>query len=207
MNENNATLLLLPFVVGWTSGMGLFKTLVTLVLISQYLLVSGFPGFISVTQNVGLFATIGVLALIEVVLDFKSGWDVKWDRWNGLLRLAGAGALVVLLQPEGVGFNLAVSVSAAVLLALLSHCARSGARLAAWRIETGIFIAPIAAVTEICMIGTLLLPLVIKPVLSGMMLGFLILAAFLIAYLVRREFVEALRGIFTPWKLPLHGRE
>lgn len=177
-------LLLLAPACCWCAGLGLFKTLLALGLLHRYAPNGALPGSLSYLGSAAVFWPVALLAFTETVIDMIPGGDVRWNRWNGKIRVLGGSALGWMATAHTGLFNAAFMALLGAFLALISHGFKSGARIAAAEAGTNKFVSPVTGVTETCMIFAILLPLSGTPALTGMMLMFTLLGGCLVMYLV-----------------------
>jgi len=185
----------------WVAGLGLFKTLFIMAIMHRYVQGGTFDGPIGALSNNAIFYPIIVLAAIEIVIDLIPRWDIQWDRWTGHLRLVGAVVLSFLLLSSQDIFSQITMAIVGAALAITSFTAKTSARKAAIRGNTSSIVAPVSSVTETCLVAATLFPLSKLPPMSLLMLAFMIMAALLVIYVVRKESRETLAWIFGgPWK-------
>ncbi len=173
--------------------MGLFKTLLGMVLMHRFAPAGQFSGPLGQLFDTQWFfyAAIGI-GMIEVIADLIPRFDIQWMRWNGHLRLLGGVLLPwFILHPLDDVVSKVMMVIVGVLLAFTAYIAIMSARRAAVRGGTIGFVTPISSVTENCMIGATLLPLTRLPPMTFLMVSFMCGAALLIIYMVRREARES----------------
>jgi hypothetical protein len=189
-------LLLLAPACSWCVGLGLFKTVLALGLLHRYAPGGVLPGALRLIGSNMVFWPSVLCAATEVVVDMIPNADVRWNRWNGKLRVIGGFALA-LLATLHTGIVPALMMGCVgAFLALVTHGAHTGARLAAAEAGTNKFVTPVTSVTETCMIFATLLPLSAMPQLTFMMLCFTFMAACLVTYLIWPKVSEAWYAVF-----------
>ncbi|MGI8908608.1 MAG: DUF4126 domain-containing protein [Candidatus Sumerlaeaceae bacterium] len=190
-------LLLLAPACSWCAGLGLFKTLLALGLLHRYAPGGALPGALHHLGHTWVFWPVVMLAVTETVVDMIPGGDVRWDRWNGKLRVLGGAALGWMATLHTGIFNAAIMALIGAFLALITHGFRSGARLAAAEAGTNKFVSPVTGLTETCMVFAILLPLSAQPVITFMMLCFTLLGGCLVMYLVWPKVRQAWTEVFN----------
>lgn len=204
MIQNSFFLILAAPACAWLAGMGLFKTLFAMMAIHRWIPGGEFFGFLAQLFNSNqIFYIICALAAFEVIADLVPRWDIAWHRWNGHLRVMAATGLSWLILENEDAFSQATMALVGASLALMSYTATTAARKAAIRGGTGVFVSPISSVTENCMIAATLLPLTKTPPMSLLMLAFMLMAAMLVIFIIRREARETFQWLFTgKWVRP-----
>lgn len=177
--------------------MGLFKTLLLLGIMHKWIPGGQLSGPLEVIGANWFFYMVCALAAVEILVDFVARWDIHWDRWNAWLRIGGAVALSWFVLYQEDAFSRVMMATVGFALALTSYTAKTAARRAAIRGRTAFIVAPIASITETCMICATLLPLTKLPPLTLLMVAFMTMAAMLIIYMVRQEARDALSWVFT----------
>jgi len=168
----------------WCAGLGLWRTLMMLALLDRFAPGGALPGVLAHLGQPPFFWLFIALGAAEATIDLLPGRDVRWDRWNAQLRILGGGALAFLATaPAGIGGQVFFAL-VGLFLALFTHSIHSGARIAAAKAETNRIVSPVTSITELCMIAGVILPLSDTPALTMLMMGFMILASTLVAYLV-----------------------
>lgn len=180
--------------------MGLFKTLLVLVIMHRYVPGGHFSGPLEILGANWLLYVSIALAAVEVIVDAIPRLDIQWDRRNAPLRFAGAIALSWMVLYQEDLFSRILMAMVGVALCMISFTAKTSARKAAIRGGTSALVAPIGSVTEDCMVAATLLPLTQLPPMTMLMVAFMAGASMLIMYVVRKETRETLRWLFGgPW--------
>lgn len=178
--------------------MGLFKTLATLILMHRWVPNGHFSGPIGNVLGADWFlVVVGVLAAIEIIMDIVPGWDVRWQKWNGHLRVVGALALSWIILSGEDFVSRVIMVIVGLMLVVISYTAIVSARRAAHRGGTARLVTPVASVTENCMFIATLVPLTRLAPMTLLMILFMTGAAMLIIYVLRTEAREVLQWLFN----------
>lgn len=188
--------MLLAPACSWCVGLGLFKTLLALGLLHRYAPGGALPGALRYLGENAVFWPVVILAATEAIVDMIPGGDVRWDRWNGKLRVIGGATLAFMATINMGMFNALFMAVLGGCLALTTHGFRSGARLAAAEVGTNKFVSPVTSVTETCMIFATLLPLSAMPQITFLMLMFTLLGGCLVTYLVWPKVRQAWTEVF-----------
>jgi hypothetical protein len=190
-------LLLLAPACSWAAGLGLFRTLLALALLHRYVPGGQLPGALHYVGSLPAFIAIAVLAAVEMIIDAVPGQDVRWDRWNGKLRVLGGAVLAGMAVANFGAFTVVLMSALGAFLSLITHGFHSGARLAAAEAGTNKFVTPVTSLTEDCMVFALLLPLSAMPQITFLMLCFTLLGGCLVMYLVWPKVRQAWRDVFA----------
>lgn len=177
--------------------MGLFKSLLAMMVMHRYLPGATFSGILGqLFSNEMFFYSVGALGVVEFLIDLVPKWDTQWHKWNGHLRIIG-GAVIswAILSQEETSAKIMMAI-VGFALALTSYTATTSARRAAVRAGTGGFVSPISSVTEDCLIATTLVPLVRLPPMTLLLVAFMLMAAMLVIYVIRKEAHETYQWIF-----------
>jgi hypothetical protein len=205
LNQNSLFLILAAPACAWVCGMGLFKTLLVMVMMHRYVPGGEFSGLLGEAfSNKSFFYGVVALGALEVVVDFIPRVDLTWQRWTGHLRIVAAAVLVWLVLAHEETASKVMMAVVGVALAITSYTATTSARRAAIRGGTGGFVSPISSVTEDCMIAATLLPLTKLPPMTLLMVAFMMMASLLIIYVIRREARETVGGLLAGrWHRPV----
>jgi len=206
--QNSYFLILAAPACAWVCGMGLFKTLLMMVLMHRYLPHGQFAGPLGeLFSQDWFFYGACAIGTVEFLIDFVPWTDIQWQRWTGHLRIIGAAILSwVILSHEDVMSRI-IMVLVAIALSLTSYVATASARRAAICGSTGAFVSPIASITEDCMIAATLAPLTQLPPMTLLMVAFMCMASLLIIYVVRPEARDTFAWLFAgKWVQP-HPRD
>lgn len=197
MNQNSLFLILAAPACAWVAGMGLFKTLLVLVVMHRWVPHGQFTGPMAdfLGSDITLYV-VSVVAVIEVIVDLVPRLDIQWDRWNAWLRILGAVVLTWFILHNEDSFSRVIMCAVAVALSITSLTAKTSARRAAIKGRTAVIVAPVASVTEDCMVAATLLPLTQLPPMTLLMVAFMAMASMLIMYVIRKETRETLRWVF-----------
>jgi hypothetical protein len=198
LNQNSLFLILAAPACAWLCGMGLFKTLLAMVLMHRFVPGGEFFGFLgNLFSTAWFFYLMVALGGLELLMDLIPRLDLAWQRWTGHLRIAAAPVLVCLILSHEEVASQVIMALVGVALAVTSYTATTAARRAAVRGSTGGFVAPISSVTEDCMIAATLLPLTKLPPMTLLMVAFMMMAALLIIYMTRQEARETFAWLFA----------
>lgn len=204
LNQNSLFLILAAPACAWVCGMGLFKTLLVMVMMDRYIPGGQFSGELGrLFATDWFFYSAITLGIVEFLIDFIPRLDISWHRWTAHIRIIGAAVLTWhILAHEEVASKVMMSV-VGIALAITSFTAITSARRAAIRGSTGSFVTPISSTTEDCMIAATLLPLTKLPPMTLLMLAFMLMASLLIIYMTRREARETFAWLFKfHWERP-----
>ncbi len=197
LNQNSLFLILAAPATAWVAGMGLYKTLLVMVIMHRWIPGGEFSGPLAFLGQDWALYLFGGLGIIELVVDMVPRLDIQWGRWNVHLRIVGAVALTWMLLIDQDVFSRVLMSIIAVALAVTSYTATTSARRAAIRGNTAPFVSPVSSVTEDCLIASTLFPLTQQPPLTLLLVLFMTGAAMLVIYVVRDETRETFRWIFT----------
>ena len=208
--QNSEFLILAAPALAWTAGMGLFKTLLILLIIHHWVPNGTFTGTMSFVGHPIGFYIICALGALEMIIDMIPRADVWWDRWTVHLRLIGGVVLgFIILETETLDTQIMMAIFG-IMLTVLAYVAKTAARRAAIQSGTAPFVAPVSSITENCLIVSTLAPLTRLPPLTILLLLFMALAAIIVIYIVRQEARQAFQWLFkfqwtpVPPKEPAH---
>lgn len=183
-NQGAVFLFLLGPACAWCAGLGLWRTLFVLGLLHRYAPGGELPGLLPFLARPEVFWPLVLLAATEVVIDAIPNADVRWARWNGKVRVLGGMVLAYLtFASEPLPLSIIMALLGAFLAAFV-HATTTGARIAAQRAGTNLFVTPVTSVTQDCMILATLLPLTALPTMSVVMLAFMIMASCMVIYII-----------------------
>lgn len=203
MNDYLLLLILAGPACGWAIGIAPFQSLFFIAVLARWLPNGQMPDIFTQMGSVGFVIASGGLAAVEFVAELVSGWDLKWDKWTGHLRMVIAGVISFLIVSSEDVLTQIIMGGIGVAMAIVSYSARSGARRAAYECGTGVFVAPVTGVTESCLVGTLIFPITKMISISALMMGFMTLGAMVIMYVIWPDVRAMLDFIFTGKYKPL----
>lgn len=111
---------------GWASGISAYATVLIFGLVGR----AGWVDSPEALQRTDVLVLVGILTAVELVADKVPFIDSLWDSVHTVVRPIVAGVLGLLLAGDASSVEQALMASLSGGLALLSHAAKAGLRLA-----------------------------------------------------------------------------
>jgi hypothetical protein len=111
---------------GWASGISAYATVLLFGLVGR----AGWADTPEALQRTDVLVLVGILAAVEFVADKVPFIDSLWDSVHTVVRPIVAGVLGLLLAGDASTVEQALTATLSGGLALLSHAAKAGLRLA-----------------------------------------------------------------------------
>lgn len=170
----------------WTSGINLYATVAVLGLLQRYELVSHLPGGLDVLANPWVIGVAVTLYVVEFFADKIPYVDTAWDAVHTFIRVP-AGAVLALAATADL--HPAVRVVALLVgggLALSTHGTKATARAAANASPEPFTNWALSLAEDVIAVGGVVLAVASPMVILGVILIFVVVAAWLLPKIVRR---------------------
>lgn len=138
---------------GWASGISAYATVLIFGLAGR----SGWVDAPDALQRTDVLVLVGILAAVEFVADKVAYIDSLWDSVHTVVRPIVAGVLGLLIAGDASSLEQALTASLSGGLALLSHAAKAGVRLAVNTSPEPVSNVGVSSAEDISLVGVLLL--------------------------------------------------
>ncbi|MBD0292606.1 MAG: DUF4126 domain-containing protein [Jiangellaceae bacterium] len=138
---------------GWASGISAYATVLILGLVGR----AGLADTPEALQRTDVLILVSVLTAVEFVADKIAFVDSLWDSVHTVVRPVVAGVLGMLLAGDASTLEQALTATLAGGVALLSHAAKAGLRLAVNTSPEPASNVGVSAVEDVSVAGVLLL--------------------------------------------------
>ncbi len=172
----------LVFASGWASGINAYAVVLLLSLLGRF---AGLDGVPELLTRPSVMIAAAVLFLIEVVADKIPYVDSTWDAVHTFIRPAIGGALGLMLTQDGQNWQQALGLSLGGGLALASHLAKSGIRLAVNTSPEPVSNVVVSGTEDLAVAGVLTTALV-SPWLAAGLAAVLLVVALIVGFFAWR---------------------
>jgi Domain of unknown function (DUF4126) len=138
---------------GWASGISAYATVLIIGLMGR----SGWVDAPEALQRTDVLILVGILAGVEFVADKIPFIDSLWDSVHTIVRPIVAGVLGMLIAGDASNLEQALTASLAGGLALLSHAAKAGVRLAVNTSPEPVTNIGVSTAEDVSVVGVLLI--------------------------------------------------
>jgi Domain of unknown function (DUF4126) len=167
---------------GWASGISAYGTVLIVGLVGRL----GLADTPEALQRTDVLILVGVLAAIEFVADKVAYVDSLWDSVHTVVRPIIAGVLGVLIAGDASTLEQALTATLTGGLALLSHAAKAGLRLAVNTSPEPASNIGVSAAEDLSVAGVLLLAIEYPWLAAGIALVLLAITLGLAIWLLKR---------------------
>jgi hypothetical protein len=167
---------------GWASGISAYATVLVIGLIGR----AGLADVPEVLERTDVLIVAGVLATIEFVADKIPLVDSVWDSVHTVIRPVVAAALGYLIAGDASTLAQALTAALSGGLALASHGAKAGVRLAVNTSPEPVTNLGVSTVEEVSLVGVLLLATQYPWLAAGVALVLLVAGSALAMWLAGR---------------------
>ncbi|MGH8774232.1 MAG: DUF4126 domain-containing protein [Jiangellaceae bacterium] len=167
---------------GWASGISAYGTLLILGLVGR----AGWLDTPDALQRTDVLILVGLLAAVEFVADKVAYVDSLWDSVHTVVRPIIAGVLGLLIAGDASTLEQALTASLAGGLALLSHAAKAGLRLAVNTSPEPVSNVGVSTAEDVSVAGVLLIATEHPWLAAGIALVLLVVSLGLAFWLLKR---------------------
>jgi hypothetical protein len=167
---------------GWASGISAYGTVLVIGLMGR----SGWIETPEALQRTDVLVLVGILAAVEFVADKVPFIDSLWDSVHTVVRPIVAGVLGLLIAGDASTLEQALTASLSGGLALLSHVAKSGIRLAVNTSPEPVSNIGVSAVEDVSLVSVLMIATEYPWIAAGIALTLLAVGLGLAFWLLKR---------------------
>jgi len=167
---------------GWASGISAYGTVLVIGLMGR----SGWLETPEALQRTDVLVLVGILAAVEFVADKVPFIDSLWDSVHTVVRPIVAGVLGLLIAGDASTLEQALTASLSGGLALLSHTAKSGIRLAVNTSPEPVSNIGVSAVEDVSLVSVLMIATEYPWLAAGIALTLLAVGLGLAFWLLKR---------------------
>ena len=167
---------------GWASGISAYGTVLVIGLMGR----SGWLETPEALQRTDVLVLVGILAAVEFVADKVPFIDSLWDSVHTVVRPIVAGVLGLLIAGDASTLEQALTASLSGGLALLSHVAKSGIRLAVNTSPEPVSNIGVSAVEDVSLVSVLMIATEYPWIAAGIALTLLAVGLGLAFWLLKR---------------------
>jgi Domain of unknown function (DUF4126) len=167
---------------GWASGISAYGTVLVIGLMGR----SGWLDTPEALQRTDVIVLVGILTAVEFVADKVPFIDSLWDSVHTVVRPIVAGVLGLLIAGDASTLEQALTASLSGGLALLSHAAKSGIRLAVNTSPEPVSNIGVSAVEDVSLVSVLLIATEYPWLAAGIALTLLAIGLGLAFWLLKR---------------------